>query len=56
LCEEVFSLCCKYEVAKFDLKKRQEKSEFWCAESRVEFSRRGFGGEFVSFEGLYATY
>ena len=36
-------------------KKRQEISEFWCAENRAEIIRRTFGGKYASFERLSAT-
>ena len=35
------------------LSKRKENSEFWWAENRLVVSKRGFGGEFASFEGFF---
>jgi len=35
--------------------KRQENSEFWCAENRAEVIRRMMAGKFASFEPLSAS-
>ena len=35
-------------------KKRQEISEFWCAENRLEVTRRILAGKYASFEPLSA--
>ena len=37
------------------LTKRQENSEFWCTENRVEVIRRMIAGKYASFEPLYAN-
>jgi hypothetical protein len=36
-------------------KKRQEISEFWRAENRVEFTKRMMAGKYASFEPLSAS-
>ena len=38
------------------LAKRQENSEFWCAESGVEVIKRPMAGKYASFEPLSANY
>jgi hypothetical protein len=38
------------------LKKRQEISDFWCAEHRAEVIRRPMAGKYASFEPLSASY
>jgi hypothetical protein len=35
-------------------KKRQENSEFWCAENRAEVTKRMMAGKYASFEPLSA--
>ena len=37
------------------LTKRQENSEFWCAENRAEVIRRMMAGKYASFEPLSAN-
>ena len=37
------------------LKKRQEISEFWCAETCVEVIKRMMAGKYASFDPLSAT-
>jgi hypothetical protein len=37
------------------LAKRQENSEFWCAEHRVEVTKRPMAGKYASFEPLSAS-
>ncbi len=37
------------------LAKRQNISEFWCAEHRVEVIRRMMAGKYASFEQLFAS-
>jgi hypothetical protein len=36
-------------------KKRQEISEFWCAENRAEVTKRMMAGKYASFEPLSAN-
>ena len=37
------------------LMKRQEFSDFWCAENRVEVIKRPMAGKYASFEPLSAN-
>ena len=37
------------------LMKRQEISEFWCAENRAEVTKRPMAGKYASFEPLSAN-
>ena len=37
------------------LAKRQENSEFWCPENRVEVTKRPMAGKYASFEPLSAN-
>ena len=38
------------------MQKRQEKSEFWCAENRLEVIRQVFAGKNASFERFFVNY
>ena len=45
-------ICVRFLKIFVQLAKRQENSEFWCAEGCAEVSKRDFGGKYASFEAL----
>ena len=49
------NICVRFLQIFVPLKKRQEISEFWCAENRAEVIKRMMAGKYASFEPLSAN-